>query len=154
LSNQLREKLSLLVMYLVGHNYYYNGPAWTADHLAQRLRVPLEILEPIIEALEGSGLLACTATDPVTYLPARPLDEVEIKETLDAVRTATEGSVYNLVDLPSESAVDRVITQLDQALSKQLEGRTLKELALEEPSTVSLVSETADDQKVSSARSD
>jgi len=149
LSNQLREKLSLLVMYLVGRNYYRNGPAWTADHLAQRLRVPLEVLEPMLETLERSGLLACTATEPETYLPARPLDEVEIKEALDAVRSGNSGSDYSLVDLPSESAVDQVIKELDQALSKHLEGRTLKELALEEPSTVSLVSETANDQEVS-----
>jgi membrane protein len=155
LSNELKEKLSLLVMYLVGYNYYHNEPGWTADGLAQRLRVPLEVVEPVIEALERSGLLAATATEPAaTYLPARPLDEVEIKKALDAVRSGDGGADYNLVDLVAESAVDRIIKELDQALSKQFEGRTLKELALEEPSTVSLVSQTANDQKVSSNRND
>jgi membrane protein len=150
LSNELKEKLSLLVMYLVGHNYYHNEPAWTADRLAHRLRVSPEVVEPVIEALERSGLLAPTATEPqATYLPARPLDEVAIKEALDAVRSGDGGEDYDLVDLVSESAVDRVIKELDQTLSKQFEGRTLKELALEDPSTVSLVSETANDQKVS-----
>lgn len=130
LSNRLKEKLSLLVMFVVGQNHYHNRPAWTMDDLAQRFRVPTDALEPIIEALEHSGLLASTAAEPPTYLPGRPLDNTEIKDVLNAVRTAEEVPYSNFHDLPSELAVDQVIDDLDRAMDRQLQGRTLKEFAL------------------------
>ncbi len=150
LSNRLKEKLSLLVMYLVGHNHYFGGPAWSVEDLAQRLRLPTEVLEPTIESLEQSGLLVCTAMEPPTYLPGRPLEETEVKDVFDAIRTADEMSNSHHLDLPSESAVDQIINEFDQAVSRQLQGRTLKELALAEPSSVTLVSKTPKEQKVSS----
>lgn len=150
LSSRLKEKLSLLVMFMVGQNHYQNRPAWTMDALAQRFKVPTDALEPIIEALEKSGLLASTAMEPPTYLPGRPLDSTEIKDVLDAVRTADEVDDSNFNELPSDLAVDQVINDLDQAMARQLHGRTLKELALSEPSSVTLVSQTPQEQKASS----
>ena len=153
LSNRLREKLSLLVMLVVGQNHYHNRPAWTLDGLAQRLQVPNDALEPIIEALEESGLLASTATEPSTYLPGRPLDNTEIKDVLHAVRTAHEVGNNNFNNLTSELAVDQVMDDVDRAMAEELQGRTLKDLALSEPSAVTLVSQTPQDQKTSSDES-
>ncbi len=149
LSNRLKEKLSLLVMFMVGQNHYHNRPEWTLDDLAQQLHVPADVLEPIIESLENKRILASTATDPPTYLPGRPLDTTEIKEVLHAVRTADEAPNSNLNDLPAEFVVDQVINDLDQAMAKELRGLTVKEFALSEPSTVNLLSQTSQRQKAS-----
>jgi membrane protein len=149
LSNRLKEKLSLLVMFMVGQNHYRNRPEWNLDDLAQQLHVPADVLEPIIESLENKRILASTATDPPTYLPGRPLDTTEIKEVLHAVRTADEAPNSNLNDLPAEFVVDQVINDLDQAMAKELQGLTVKEFALSEPSTVNLLSQTSQRQKAS-----
>jgi membrane protein len=149
LSNRLREKLSLLVMFMVGQNHYRNRPEWTLDNLAQQLHVPVDIIEPIIESLEDKRILASTATDPPTYLPGRPLDTMEINDVLHAVRTADEVHNSTLNDLPAEFVVDRLINDLDQAVAKQLQGLTIKEFALSEPSTVRLSSQTSQSQKAS-----
>jgi membrane protein len=153
LSNRLKEKLSLLVMFMVGQNHYHNRPDWTLDNLAQQLHVPAEVLEPIIESLESNRILASTTMDPPTYLPGRPLDATEIKDVLDAVRTADEVYNTNLNDLPAEFVVDRVIHDLDQAMAKQLGGLTIKEFALADPPTVNLLSQTPQRQKASSDES-
>ncbi|MGB6930889.1 MAG: YihY/virulence factor BrkB family protein, partial [Syntrophobacteria bacterium] len=122
LSNRMQEKLALLVMFLVGNNYYDNLPALTLEEFAQSLNVPMEALEPIMEALEGYGLLSQTANEPPTYLPARPLDTAELKDVLDAVRGANE-----IVDLKPQSesaelAVDQLVDHIDQAMAGALRG--------------------------------
>jgi hypothetical protein len=98
--------------------------------------------EIVIGALEQAGLLARTAAEPATYLPARPLDGVEIKEALDAVRTVPEASDRRLVGLRSEAAADRIIALLDRAVSRQLRGLTLKEFAQKETGVMDPVLET------------
>jgi len=130
LSNRMQEKLALLVMFLVGNNYYDNLPALTLEEFAQSLNVPMEALEPVMKALEGYGLLTQTANEPPTYLPARPLDTAGLKDVLDAVRGANE-----MVDLKPQSesaelAVDQLVDHLDQAMERALQGSTLKDLAL------------------------
>ena len=146
LSNRMQEKLALLVMFLVGNNYYDNLPALTLEEFAQSLNVPMEALEPVMEALEGYGLLTQTANEPPTYLPARPLDTAGLKDVLDAVRGANE-----MVDLKPQSesaelAVDQLVDHLDQAMAGALRGSTLKDLALSKPAPVTLVSQSS--QKV------
>ncbi|RLA87134.1 MAG: ribonuclease BN [Deltaproteobacteria bacterium] len=146
LSNRMQEKLALLVMFLVGNNYYDNLPALTLEEFAQSLNVPMEALEPVMEALEGYGLLTQTANEPPTYLPARPLDTAGLKDVLDAVRGANE-----MVDLKPQSesaelAVDQLVDHLDQAMERALQGSTLKDLALSKPAPVTLVSQSS--QKV------
>ncbi len=153
LSNRLKEKLSLLVIFMVGQNHYLNGPEWSLDDLAQQLHVPADVLEPIIESLENKRILASAATDPPTYLPGRPLDTTEIKEVLDAVRTADEPRNSSFNDLPAEFVVDQVINDLDQAMAKELRGLTVKEFALAEPSSVILVSQKSERQKASADES-
>jgi DNA-binding IscR family transcriptional regulator len=115
--------------------------------------VPADVLEPIIESLENKRILASTATDPPTYLPGRPLDATEIKEVLDAVRTADEPHNSGFNDLPAEFVVDQVINDLDQAMAKELRGLTVKEFALAEPSSVNLVSQKSERQKASADES-
>jgi len=146
LSNRMQEKLALLVMFLVGNNYYDNLPALTLEEFAQSLNVPMEALEPVMEALEGYGLLTQTANEPPTYLPARPLDTAGLKDVLDAVRGANE-----MVDLKPQSesaglAVDQLVDHIDQTMERALQGSTLKDLALSKPAPVTLVSQSS--QKV------
>jgi membrane protein len=150
LSNRLREKLSLLVMLMIAQNYYRNLPEWTLDTLAKELHVPTDIIEPIIESLEGKHILAGTAADPPTYLPGQPLDTMEINDVLYAVRTANEVHGSNLNDLPAEFVVDQVINGLDQIIAKQLQGLTVKEFALSEPSSGNVISQMFHRQKASS----
>lgn len=130
LSNRMKEKMSLLTMFLVGESYYHGRPGWTGDRLAQRLRVPIEAAQAVLRALVEKGLLKATSDDPPAYLPARPLDATAVKDVLDAVREAGEQDHLTLTRLPREAAVDRMVGRLDQALAEALQGQTLKDLAL------------------------
>jgi membrane protein len=150
LSNRLKEKLSLLVMLLVGQNYYHNEPPWTTEGLTQRLRLPLEVLEPILETLEKSGFLTPTGDEPPSYLPARPPETTELAEVLGTVRGTQTEEYFSLQTLPPELAAEDAIAELDQAMEKALEGQTLKDLALSDSPPVALVNQPSQQETASS----
>lgn len=133
LSNRVKEKLALLVTFLIGDSFCRNRPAWTAQGLAQRLNVPAEGAAAVLQALEHRGLLTRTGDESPTYLPARSLEAIEVKDVLDAVRAADEQTHFSLQRLPSEPAVERLLDRLEKAVAGALDGRTLKELASSEP---------------------
>lgn len=137
MSNRVREKLALLVAYLVGQRFYREGPAWTADGLAQHVGAPMDATETVLSALEEGGILARAQGEPPTFLPARPLETTLVADVLQAVRIADESDYLNPHRLLRKSAVDALIGDIDNAAVTALQGKTLKELALSEPGTCS-----------------
>jgi membrane protein len=152
LNNRFKEKLSLLVMLLIGQNYYHHRPAWTMEGLVKRLRLPVEALEPILEALQNYGLLTKTGDDPPSYLPARPLDSTDLKDVFDAIRGIQEEGWLSLQNLPPENVAEQVIDHVNRAITEALRGRTIKELALSEPSPVAMVSQKPNKNTANSGR--
>ena len=135
LANRQVEGLALLVMQLIGWNYYHESPPWTLAGLVKRLQVPGEVLGPVAEALERHGLLTQTGAEPPAYLPARPLDATEVVEVLRAVRQDRRDSFFVKGGLPGEGAVGDLVQEVEEAMATTLRGQTLKELALALPST-------------------
>jgi membrane protein len=134
LANRQVEGLALLVMQLIGWNYYHERPPWTLAGLAKRLQVPGEVLGRVAEALERRGLLTRTGAEPPSYLPARPLDATEVIEVLRAVRQDQRDSLLVNAGLPGEGAVENLVQKVEEAIATTLRGQTLKELALALPS--------------------
>jgi len=52
LSNRMRERVALMLMYLIGSTYRDGGTAWTFSDLTQRLGVPTYALQMVLEALD------------------------------------------------------------------------------------------------------
>lgn len=129
LSARTRESLALLIMCLIGRNYYEGGAAWSLHDLARELRVPIDGAEEVLNGLEAHDLLKKTADTPATYLPSRPLDEMKLKTVIDAARRTGESSQINPDRLSRQRGVDRVLRQLDEAATAALEGETVRALA-------------------------
>ncbi len=108
MSNRLREKLALLVVFHIGRSYYQGLPPWTAAGLAQSLHVPADAALSVLGALEHAALVRRTGDDPPAYLPARPPETTGVKEALDAVRAADESTHLDIEQLPAEAAVERL----------------------------------------------
>ncbi len=130
MSNRLREKLALLVVFHIGRSYYQGLPPWTAAGLAQSLHVPAEAAASVLGALEHAALVRRTGDDPPAYLPARPPETTGVKEALDAVRAADESTHLDIEQLPAEAAVDALVGDLERGVAGVLEGMTLKDLAV------------------------
>ena len=133
LANRQVERLALLIMQLIGWNYYHERPPWTLAGLAKRLQTPWEVLGPVVEALERHGLLTRTAEEATAYLPARPLDATEVIEVLRAVRQDQRDSLFINRGISGEGGVEGLVNEVEEAMAATLRGQTLKELALAMP---------------------
>jgi membrane protein len=78
LSNRLREKLSFLVMFLIGEHFHYRKPPWTIDSLINKLDLPVEPIQDVLSGLRIKGLVKETNDDPPAYLPARDLETIRL----------------------------------------------------------------------------
>jgi membrane protein len=130
LSNRVKEKIALLVVTFIGRNYYTNAPAWSLEAIADRIGVPLESVETVVDAMTRAGILTATADEPSRYLPARAFEMISVKELLDTVRTAEEAPSLAAEILPREPEVENLLAHLDTAVDRSLSGRTLRDLAL------------------------
>lgn len=128
LSNRLKERLALTVMYLVGHSYYRADAKWSSERLARQVSVPLEAIESVLGALEERDLLLRTDDDPPCYVPARALEAVSIQALLDAVRRAGEDPYLKLAEVVAAPPIDGLVRELDDGLTKVLHDRTLRDL--------------------------
>ncbi|HEB75095.1 MAG TPA: YihY/virulence factor BrkB family protein [Nitrospirae bacterium] len=130
LSNRLKEKLALMVMFLIGYNHYYGRPPWSLDSLIEYLSLPVEPVQDVITLLCERGFVVETADDPVTYLPARDIERIRLKDLLCSVRAAEEGA--SLVDkrFHSVAEVDRVMNRIDGAIEAALGGDTIEDIVL------------------------
>ncbi|MGH7890782.1 MAG: YihY/virulence factor BrkB family protein, partial [Thermodesulfobacteriota bacterium] len=68
LSTKLKEKLSLIIMYLIGYNYFYDLGMWTLESLTERLRLPHEPIEEAVNDLTQHNLIIETADLPPCFV--------------------------------------------------------------------------------------
>ncbi|MCH7519120.1 MAG: YihY/virulence factor BrkB family protein [Candidatus Dadabacteria bacterium] len=136
LSNKLKEKLSFMVMYLIGYNFYHNKEKWTNDTLTQHLGLPQESIESTIKELEDKNLILEVGEDPAYYLPAKDIEAITLTEILDAARVNKETTFLENRYL-SKPEVDHVIENIDEAIRGTLGKLTLRDLILNKIDKVS-----------------
>ena len=135
LGNRGRERVALLVVQRIGRAYYQGEAPPSTDGLAQALRVPPGIVEPILMALEEAGLIARIGEDQNAYLPAAPWEMTPVNAALDAIRCAQRLTLV-IERLPEESAVAEVVKAVEDSTESALRGRTLKDLAIDGDETI------------------
>jgi membrane protein len=130
LSSRLKERLGLLVMFLIGSNHYQDGPPCTLNTLVGRLGLPVEPVQDVLTVLEKSRLVVESADEPAAYLPGKDIETITLREVLEAIRAAEE-EYYTVeerfITLPE---VDKVIKDVNSAIEKTLDGETVKSLIL------------------------
>lgn len=128
LSNRMRERVALMLMYLIGKTYQDRGPAWTFSSLTQRLGVPTYALQMVLAALERGGLLVQTGDDPPAYLPSRDIGSITLEELLHAVRTAGEEQYLGPAAVPVPAEIESVLARVNLAIDEQVRDLTLRNL--------------------------
>ncbi|MGH8736212.1 MAG: hypothetical protein ACREU5_03695 [Burkholderiales bacterium] len=124
----MRERLALVIMSLIARRHLDGAAPWSADELAQTLRMPLRAVDVVLEALRARGILACTGDEPPGWLPMRELAGVNAKELLDAVRAAGEDRYLSVEALPAPEPVEQLLKRYDEANASVLAKVTLKDL--------------------------
>jgi membrane protein len=135
LSNRMRERLALIVMSRIARRHLDGGRPWTADALAQSLRVPMRAVELVLGGLDSGGVVVQTGEEPRGYVPARDLETVSAKHLLDLVRLAGEDRFLSLAALPAPEPVEEMLQRVDAATEAALANMTLKDLAEGRPAS-------------------
>lgn len=133
LSNRLRERLTLMIMYFVGYNYFHNKDHWTLDGLVNRLELPVDTIHNILTLLEQNALILETADDPPAYIPARSIETIKLNDLLNSIRIAKTETLSVEKRVPSVPEVDNIISTLDIAFDKTLGEKTLRDLVISQP---------------------
>ena len=124
LSNAMRERLALNIMYHVGKSFRSPEKNVSANQISQRLRMPSLALTPVISALEEVGLLL--STEKEYLLPGREMSRITLAEILDVVRERGETGSHR--DPRWSAAISDIGDGLDSALSDVVREKTLADL--------------------------
>jgi len=128
LSARVTEKLTLLLVALIGLHYYRGESPWTTETLAARLAVPVSSVDTVLQLLLQNRILVETTDDPPAYLPARALESLPVTALLDIVRGADEEGGIGLAGLAHDPEVESVLECVDTAVRQSLADRTLHDL--------------------------
>ena len=129
LSNRVRERLGIAVMYLIASHFVRGRPPWTLHQLTQRLAIPMHSVNAVLDALAEGRLVTPTGDDPPAYLPARDLAEISVAEVLAAVRRAGEVGFMNPDSIPFSQSVNDVVARMEEAMSAATEAISVRTLA-------------------------
>jgi membrane protein len=128
LSNRMRERVALMLMYLVAKNYRDGGPAYTLSRLARRLEVPGPALQAVLAALERDGLLVRTGAEPPAYVPSRDPGSIALTDLLRSVRAAGEDYYLGPDAVPVPAEIESFLASASAALEHQAGSLTLRQL--------------------------
>ena len=124
LSNAMRERLALNIMYLVGWEFRHPQGGVSLKTISEQLQIPSLTLAPIAISLENAGLL--TLTEREMLQPGREMSRVKLSDILAVVREKGETGSH----LPPAWAneVDALGGQLDAAVSSAVGSQTLSDV--------------------------
>lgn len=135
LSNRLKERLALTVMYLAGENHFHNRPPWTLMQLCDHFNLPAEAVNELLEILVEQGFLVGTAMEKPGYVPARDIETIRLDELLGRVREAGESRFVRPGQVPALQVVDSLMEGLQGAAVSHLDGMTLRDLVVQKQQT-------------------
>jgi membrane protein len=129
LMGSMRERLTMLIMGLVGYHYYYNKPCWTTENLASYLEIDAQAVQAVIDHLVDAGFLVQTAAESPGYVPAQDLENIALKALLDSARDSSKIAHLEEIATPVPQ-VDQVMDNIDAGIADALGTQTLKSLVL------------------------
>ena len=127
-SNRVKERLSLLIMQIIGSKHHRGEPACTLDDIAGKTHMPNILVSYMLNKLVGKNILLECAGQPVAYLPAKALDSLLIKEVIEAVRSAEEANYIAVDALILPTKISQVIVEMDEAVATVLTNKTVNDL--------------------------
>ena len=88
LSNAMRERLALNVMFHVGMAFRDSDASINASQISNQINIPSIALTSVIASLENAGLI--TSTEKENLLPGREMSRIPLAEILEVVRVKGE----------------------------------------------------------------
>jgi len=128
ISSKLKERITLSVMYIVGSNYSKGLKNLSLDQIVDITNMPYEFVFSSITELKKKNLLVESSESPTTYLPAKNLALISLREIIHTSRTNEQSEIFinktdeNFVD------VDSILNNIDSSIYESLDNKSLKDL--------------------------
>lgn len=124
LSNAMRERLALNIMYLIGREFRSPSGGVRVDSLSGELKIPGLTLSPIVNGLEKAGLL--TVTEKELLVPGREMNRILLDDVLSVVRVVGETGSYREPRWSPE--IEKLGADLDASIAATVATRNLANL--------------------------
>jgi membrane protein len=124
LSNEMRERVALNIMYLVGREHRNPGAGVDLHSISRALRIPSITLAPIALGLETKGLL--TTNEKEMLLPGKEMSRIPLQDILSVVRQ--DGETGSHEQPRWDNAINTLGSTIDASVDKSLGDKTLAEL--------------------------
>jgi membrane protein len=121
LSNSMRERLALNIMFLVGQEFRDPAEGISLSSLSIKLRIPSITLAPIAAGLETNGLL--TSTEKEGLVPGREMSRITLADIVAVVRQ--EGETGSHRKPKWSDPIESLGIRLDTAVADTLSDKTL-----------------------------
>lgn len=128
LSNRLKERLGMQILYFVALHHHHNRTPWTLDGLVEKLNIPGEPVHRLLNILIKAGFLVGTNDEPPAYLPRQDIATLTLTEVLEGIRSAGESQFLKEADLLHVESVDQMFGLAKQSYQQALKDATLKDL--------------------------
>lgn len=130
LSNRVREKTALAICAAIARQHEAGGDALSPSDLARKLRLPVQAVEEVTQALVTGGILAVTGREADGLMPARSFARVTVFDLLDVLRRAHEKAGIDDDDFNAGTAADAVYARIGKCLKSEFGDVTLDRLAI------------------------
>ena len=124
LSNAMRERIALNIMYLVGKEFRKPVLGVNLESLGRALRIPSIALAPIAAGLEAAGILTSNERDEL--LPGREMARIQLEEILDVVRQGGETGSHRSPRW--DGPIEKLGKSVDGAVAGTIGKKTLSDL--------------------------
>lgn len=124
LSNAMRERLALNIMYLVGRAFRDRDRTVTLDVLGGKLKMPLVAMSPVTSRLVDGGFLV--ATEHGELLPGGEMSRMPLRDILKVVREFGDTGSYRAPEWAG--GIDELGGRIDAAVDKVVKDQTLADL--------------------------
>ena len=128
LSNAMRERIALNVMYLVAKEFRNPVIGVNLDSLSRAMRIPTITLSTITSRLEAADIL--TTNENENLLPGREMSRIKLSEILAVVRQ--EGETGSHRNPRWDAPIDNLAQTIDDAVTSIVEDQSLSDL-LDQP---------------------
>ena len=124
LSNGMRERLALNIMYLVGRAFRDRDRSITLDAIAEKLKIPLIAMSQVTSRLVDGGFLL--ATERGELLPGGEMSRMPLRDVLKMVREFGDTGSYRAPQWAK--GIEELGGRIDAAVDGMVKDRTLADL--------------------------
>jgi membrane protein len=121
------QRLAIILMYIIGYDYFHGKHRWTLPALMERLRIPKGVVQSVLEALKKNGLILSVDSDK-TFVPGRDIETITLSEIVESVRNEFQGAYLPLNDFLSLPGIEKIMSEMQNAINNSLSKETLKKL--------------------------